>query len=132
MDSLRKRLVADLHLSSYIPAVASIVLGLALARNDSLCEKFHIPDVGHPELPAHNDRIHNSPIGKISLFVIAAARVYHLEILCHVHGFVPTVEMDLFAFINHADPTKGNVNVQGAGNDDVNEEDGDVAEADQT
>ncbi|GKA90949.1 hypothetical protein Tco_0812819, partial [Tanacetum coccineum] len=25
--------------------------------------------------------------------------------------------MDLFAFINHADPTKGNANVYGAGND---------------
>ncbi|GJY70988.1 hypothetical protein Tco_0474691 [Tanacetum coccineum] len=72
--------------------------------------------------------------------------------------------MDLFAFINHADPTKvqigerevgdrevpllqltrsrvvplagvndqGNANVQGVGNDNVNEEGGDVAVADQT
>ncbi|GKF24309.1 hypothetical protein Tco_0076631, partial [Tanacetum coccineum] len=34
--------------------------------------------------------------------------------------------MDLFAFINHTDLAKG------AGNDDVNEEGGDAAEADQT
>ncbi|GKD34283.1 hypothetical protein Tco_1249792 [Tanacetum coccineum] len=41
-------------------------------------------------------------------------------------------EMDLFAFINHADPTKENANVQGVGNDNVNEEGGDVAVVDQT
>nr|GFA76417.1 hypothetical protein [Tanacetum cinerariifolium] len=40
------------------------------------------------------------------LSVIAGAKVSHFEILCRVYGFVPTVEMDLFAFINHADPTK--------------------------
>ncbi|GJS76870.1 hypothetical protein Tco_0726751 [Tanacetum coccineum] len=98
------------------------------------------------------------------LSVIADAMVSHFEILCRVHGFVPTVEMDLFSFINHTDPikvqigelkvaeeevsllqlTRGrvvplvgvndqeNVNVQGAGNDDVNEEGYDAAEADQT
>ncbi|GJX17369.1 hypothetical protein Tco_0218201 [Tanacetum coccineum] len=44
---------------------------------DTLCEKYHIPDVVHPEIPGRNDRICNSP-----------------------------TEMDLFAFINHADPTK--------------------------
>ncbi|GKB63121.1 hypothetical protein Tco_0919307, partial [Tanacetum coccineum] len=125
---------------------------------DALCEKFHILYVVHPELPGHNDRIHNSLVGKIDVYsrffdfanyriplsqfivdileyfqinlsqlsVIAAAKVSHFEILCRVHGFVPTVEMDLFAFINHADPTKG------AGNDDVNKEGNDAAEADQT
>ncbi|GKF14013.1 hypothetical protein Tco_0055475, partial [Tanacetum coccineum] len=48
-------------------------------------------------------------------------------------------ELDLFAFINHADPTKvrirereGNANVQGTGNDNVNEEGGDATVADQT
>nr|GEW14727.1 putative transposase (putative), gypsy type [Tanacetum cinerariifolium] len=53
------------------------------------------------------------------LSVIAAAKISHFEILCHVHGYVPTVglfrrfyvksknkEMDLFAFIRHVDPTK--------------------------
>nr|GEW22384.1 hypothetical protein [Tanacetum cinerariifolium] len=44
---------------------------------DALCERFHIPDVVHPELPGHNDKILNSP-----------------------------VEMDLFAFICHSDPMK--------------------------
>ncbi|GKA92632.1 hypothetical protein Tco_0814557 [Tanacetum coccineum] len=31
---------------------------------DALCERFHIPDVVHPELPGHNDRIRNSPVGQ--------------------------------------------------------------------
>ncbi|GJV40123.1 hypothetical protein Tco_1418563 [Tanacetum coccineum] len=105
---------------------------------DALCEKFHIPDVVHLELPGCNDRIRNSSAGKISVYsrffdfanyriplsqflvdileyfqinlsqlsVNTAAKVSHFEILCRVHGFVPTVEMDLFAFINHVDPTK--------------------------
>ncbi|GJU64884.1 hypothetical protein Tco_1246719 [Tanacetum coccineum] len=97
---------------------------------DALCEKFHIPNTVHLKLPGRNNRIRNSPTGKISLSVIAAAKVSHFEILRRVHGFVPTVgnfrsryyefdddvysffltdddeEMDLFAFINHADPTK--------------------------
>ncbi|GKG52370.1 hypothetical protein Tco_0547245, partial [Tanacetum coccineum] len=29
---------------------------------DALCEKFHIPDIVHPELPGRNDRIGNSPV----------------------------------------------------------------------
>ncbi|GJW72539.1 hypothetical protein Tco_0129456 [Tanacetum coccineum] len=86
-----------------IDSMKSVLTQSAL---DALCEKFHIPDVVHPELPGRNDRICNSPAGKIGLSVIAAAKVSHFEILCRVHGFVPTVEMDLFAFINHADPTK--------------------------
>ncbi|GKB43921.1 hypothetical protein Tco_0888863 [Tanacetum coccineum] len=43
------------------------------------------------------------------LLVIAAAKVSHLEILCHVHSIEPTVglfHMDLFAFIQVVDPTK--------------------------
>ncbi|GJX64890.1 hypothetical protein Tco_0299233, partial [Tanacetum coccineum] len=41
-------------------------------------------------------------------------------------------EMHLFAFINHKDPNKENANVQGAGNDNMNEEGGDVVIVDQT
>ncbi|GJX75071.1 hypothetical protein Tco_0313666 [Tanacetum coccineum] len=145
-----------------IDSVKSILTQSAL---DALCEKFYIPNTVHPELPGRNDRIRNCPLMNLyQLSVIAAAKVSHFEILCRVHDFVPTVEMDLFAFINHADPTKvhigerevaegevpllqltrghvvplagvndqGNVNVQGAGNDDVTEGDGDAAEANQT
>nr|GFA14738.1 hypothetical protein [Tanacetum cinerariifolium] len=109
--------------------------GLAVSGLASPIEKFHILDVVRPKLPGGNDRTRNS-----------------------------LVKMNLFAFINHADPTnvwirerevaegevpllqltrgpvvslasvndQGNVNVQGVGNDDVNEEGGDVIEADQT
>ncbi|GJY71275.1 hypothetical protein Tco_0474978 [Tanacetum coccineum] len=58
---------------------------------DALCEKFHIPQTVHPDLPGRNQRIRNSPTGKICLSVIAAAKVSHFEILCPVHGFAPTV-----------------------------------------
>ncbi|GJU10944.1 hypothetical protein Tco_1133340 [Tanacetum coccineum] len=139
-----------------IDSVKSILTQSAL---DALCEKYYISDPVHPVLPGRNDRIRNSP----PLSVIAAAKVSHFEILCRVHGFVPTVEMDLFAFITHADPTKvrigvrevakgevpllqltkdrvvplagvndqEDVNVQGGGDDDANEGDGDVVEVNQ-
>nr|GEX61574.1 homeodomain-like protein [Tanacetum cinerariifolium] len=58
---------------------------------DALCENYHIPDAVHRQLPGRHDKIGSSPTGKI--------------------------EMDLFAFIRYADPTK----VKGAGNDEVNE-----------
>nr|GEW91146.1 hypothetical protein [Tanacetum cinerariifolium] len=79
-----------------------------------------------------------------ALFVIAAAMVSQLEILCCVHGYVPTVglfrEMDLFAFICHVDPTKVRIEEQGGQNDNVevvgpyelNEEGGGTKAGDQT
>nr|GEU55539.1 transposase (putative), gypsy type [Tanacetum cinerariifolium] len=118
-----------------INSIKSVLTQSAL---DTLCERFHIPGVVHPELPGRKDRIFNSPAGKIGVYsrffyfanyrvplsqflvdvlnhfqinlsqlsVIAAAMVSHSEILYRVHGFVSTVEMDLFAFIRHADPMK--------------------------
>nr|GEY31525.1 hypothetical protein [Tanacetum cinerariifolium] len=44
-----------------------------------LCEKYYIPDAVHPDFPGPNSRIRRSPTG---------------------------AEIDLFAFIHHADPTK--------------------------
>ncbi|GJV34732.1 hypothetical protein Tco_1395132 [Tanacetum coccineum] len=35
---------------------------------DSLCEKYYIPDVVHPELLGPNSRIRNSPTGKIGVY----------------------------------------------------------------
>ncbi|GKC48565.1 hypothetical protein Tco_1071310 [Tanacetum coccineum] len=204
VDGLRKRPVADPH---------------------ALCEKFHIPDNVHLELPGLNDRIRSSPTCKIGLSFITAVKASHFEILCRVHGIVSTVdslkhwndhffwvdasvfplvvpwhsnkmlrkdphltpaefnadvcdflannlapfrkflepflcfvgisryydldkncyptfwtddeEMDLFAFINHADPTKVQIRErevregEGVGYDNVNEEVGDAAMADQ-
>ncbi|GJV27758.1 hypothetical protein Tco_1384206 [Tanacetum coccineum] len=72
-----------------IDSVKSILTQTAL---DALCEKYYIPNVVHPKLPGSNDRIRNSPTGKIDLSVIAAAKVSHFEILCRVHGFVSTVD----------------------------------------
>ncbi|GKF45798.1 hypothetical protein Tco_0135600 [Tanacetum coccineum] len=84
-----------------IDSMKSVLTQYAL---DALCEKFHIPDV-HPELPGRNDRILNSSAGKIgvysekfhssagkSLSVITVAKASHFEILCRVHGFIPTVD----------------------------------------
>ncbi|GJS89958.1 hypothetical protein Tco_0772594 [Tanacetum coccineum] len=67
------------------------------------------------------------------LCFVGISRYYDLD-----ENYYPTFwanddeEMHLFAFINHADPTKENANVQGAGNNNVNEEGGDVALVDQT
>ncbi|GJT02296.1 hypothetical protein Tco_0823465 [Tanacetum coccineum] len=104
-----------------IDSMKSVLTRSAL---DVLCEKCHIPDFVHPELPGRNDRIRKSPTGKIGvysrffnfvnyrillsqflayilgyfqinlsrLFVIAAVKVSHFEILCRVHGFVLTVD----------------------------------------
>ncbi|GJU13939.1 hypothetical protein Tco_1136335 [Tanacetum coccineum] len=80
-----------------IDGMKSILTQFAL---DVLCEKFHIPDTVHPELPGRNDRIRNSPIDILEYFqinlsqlsVIAAAKVSHFEILCRVYGFVPTAD----------------------------------------
>nr|GEU35486.1 hypothetical protein [Tanacetum cinerariifolium] len=44
---------------------------------DAFCEKYHVPGAVHPELPGPNQSIRNSP-----------------------------ADMDLFAFIRHADPTE--------------------------
>ncbi|GJY07478.1 hypothetical protein Tco_0374532 [Tanacetum coccineum] len=108
-----------------IDSIKSVLTPSAL---DALCERFHISDVVHPELPGRNDRILNSPAGKIGVYsrffnfsnyrvplsqflvdvldyfqinlsqlsVIATAKVSHFEILCRVHGFVPTVDSAVF------------------------------------
>nr|GFA39304.1 transposase (putative), gypsy type [Tanacetum cinerariifolium] len=34
----------------------------------ALCERFHIPDLVHPELPGHSDKILNSPVGRIDVY----------------------------------------------------------------
>ncbi|GJV71193.1 hypothetical protein Tco_1491188 [Tanacetum coccineum] len=97
-----------------IDSVKSILTQSAL---DALCEKYYILDVVHPELLGRNDRIRNSPIGErevaegeVSLVQLTRGRVVPL------------------AGVND----RGSVNVQGASDDDVNEGDGDVAEANQT
>ncbi|GJW24445.1 hypothetical protein Tco_0038256 [Tanacetum coccineum] len=74
---------------------------LSQSALDALCEKFYILDAVHPELPGPNARIRNSPtdilqylqINLSQLSIIAAAKVSHFEMLCRVHGFVPTVDL---------------------------------------
>nr|GEW40928.1 transposase (putative), gypsy type [Tanacetum cinerariifolium] len=48
--------------------VDSIKYVLTQSALDALCEKYHIPDVVHLELLGHNDRIRNSPTGKIGVY----------------------------------------------------------------
>nr|GEZ02595.1 cysteine-rich receptor-like protein kinase 10 [Tanacetum cinerariifolium] len=75
---------------------------------DALCENYHIPDDVHPQLPGRHDKIRNSPT-RIS-------RYYTLD-----EGCYPTFwddedkEMNLFAFIRHADPHKVKVGEKGPG-----------------
>ncbi|GJY37759.1 hypothetical protein Tco_0424123 [Tanacetum coccineum] len=115
--------------SLYLLDIKSVLTKKGL---DIFGHKFHIPDDVHPQLPSPNQTIHEMPAGKIDVYtrffeyanfrlplstflvnvlrhyrinlsqlsVIAAAKVSHFEILCRVHN------MDLFAFIQVADPTK--------------------------
>ncbi|GKB41476.1 hypothetical protein Tco_0886418, partial [Tanacetum coccineum] len=77
---------------------------LTQAALDAFCQKYHIPDTVHPELPAPNQSIHDNPAGKIRVYT---SRYYDLD-----DDVYPTFltdareEMDLFAFTHHADPTK--------------------------
>ncbi|GKD93950.1 hypothetical protein Tco_1373787, partial [Tanacetum coccineum] len=41
---------------------------LTQAALDAFCQKYHIPDVVHPELPAPNQSIHYIPAGKIGVY----------------------------------------------------------------
>ncbi|GJS19663.1 hypothetical protein Tco_0448295 [Tanacetum coccineum] len=114
--------------SSTMGTIDSVKSILSQSALDDLCEKYYIHDVIHLELPCRNDRIRNSPTGKIGVYsrfldfanyriplsqffidileyfqinlsqlsVIAAAKVSHFEILCRVHGFAPTVDASVF------------------------------------
>ncbi|GJZ72187.1 hypothetical protein Tco_0636038 [Tanacetum coccineum] len=93
---------------------------------DAFCQKYHIPDTVHPKLPGPNQNIHNSPASKIGVynrffdfanFQIPFSRflVDVLKYFCYVSTVglfrrfyinSKNKEMDLFAFIRHADPTK--------------------------
>ncbi|GKG21392.1 hypothetical protein Tco_0383987, partial [Tanacetum coccineum] len=53
-----------------IDSVKSILTQSAL---DALCEKYYIPDAVHSELPGRNDRIRNSPTGKIGVVALESA-----------------------------------------------------------
>nr|GEV03441.1 transposase (putative), gypsy type [Tanacetum cinerariifolium] len=67
-----------------IDSLKSVLTQSAL---DALCEKLYIQDVVHLELPGPDARF----VIVRPLSVIAATKVSHFEILCRVHGFVPTV-----------------------------------------
>nr|GEU68701.1 hypothetical protein [Tanacetum cinerariifolium] len=90
-----------------ITDIKSVLTQKALAI---FCETYHIPDEVHPQLPSPNQTIHEMPSGKIALryyhihisklFVIGAAKVYHFEVLCRVHGFEPTVGLFRCFYMN--------------------------------
>ncbi|GJQ97573.1 ribonuclease H-like domain-containing protein, partial [Tanacetum coccineum] len=54
---------------------------------DALCERFHIPDVVHPELPGHNDRIRNSPVGKIGVYSRKRDTAYQRQVFTRKRVF---------------------------------------------
>ncbi|GKA27112.1 hypothetical protein Tco_0713280 [Tanacetum coccineum] len=84
---------------------------------DALCERFHVPDTVHPELPVRNDRIRNSPTGKIGGKQKLDGEVPLLDLTRGRVVPLPSVN------------DQGNADVQGVGNDDVNEESGDAVGA---
>nr|GEW40716.1 hypothetical protein [Tanacetum cinerariifolium] len=91
-------------------------------ESDTLCEKFHIPNIVHPELPGCNDRIRNSPTviyycGHQGLsfrdhvlrsrFCSDRSQYYEMDENCYPTFWADDdEEIDLFAFIHHVDPTK--------------------------
>ncbi|GJR55335.1 hypothetical protein Tco_1405856 [Tanacetum coccineum] len=100
-DSLRLSRLGFIFLFSTIGSFDNLKSVLTQSALDDLCEKYFIPDVVHPELPSPNSRIHRNileyfQIHLSQLSVIAAAKVSHFEILCHVYGFVPTVDVSVF------------------------------------
>ncbi|GJY26046.1 hypothetical protein Tco_0400772 [Tanacetum coccineum] len=159
MAATAKMFLASLDLPGEVLTSSSFGMGtidsirsvLTQSALDALCEKYYIPDVVHPELPAPNSRIRHGPVGKIGIYsrffdaanypiplsqffvnilayfwinlsqlsVIGAAKVSHFEMLCRVYGFEPTIEMDLFAFIHYADPTKVKIRERQVGEGDV-------------
>ncbi|GKC19126.1 hypothetical protein Tco_1021276 [Tanacetum coccineum] len=88
-----------------VPPVKSTLTQAAL---DAFCQNYHIPNIVHPELPAPNQSIHDSHADVLGYFrinmsqlsVIAAANVSHFEILCRVHGYVPTVGLFCRFYVN--------------------------------
>ncbi|GJY18432.1 hypothetical protein Tco_0389923 [Tanacetum coccineum] len=58
---------------------------------DALCEKYHIPDTVHPELPDPNQSIRNSPVGKIDVYTrffdFANFRILLSQFLVDVLGY---------------------------------------------
>nr|GEW99269.1 transposase (putative), gypsy type [Tanacetum cinerariifolium] len=48
-----------------IDSIKSVLTQSALYAS---CERFHIPDLVHPELPDHSDKILNSPVGRIGVY----------------------------------------------------------------
>nr|GEZ72776.1 transposase (putative), gypsy type [Tanacetum cinerariifolium] len=123
---------------------------------DALCEKFHIPDTVQPKLPGHPHptptefdaelcdflAIHPAPFWKFLesfLCLVGISRYYELDDSVYPVFLVDDhEEMDLFAIIHHADPTKVRIEErkvregEDAGVHVVNEEGGNAAVADQT
>nr|GEV55004.1 hypothetical protein [Tanacetum cinerariifolium] len=70
-----------IQLASHLPTLHPVHWSVLTQKGlEVFCESFHIPDVVHPQLPSPNQTIHEMPTEKI--------------------------EMDLFSFIQVADPTK--------------------------
>nr|GEV14285.1 hypothetical protein [Tanacetum cinerariifolium] len=99
---------------------------------DFFCQKFHISEDVHPQLPSPNHTIHEMHVGNIGvyaiffeyanfrlplssflvdilrhyrihiskLYVIAAAKVSHFEILCHIHNIEPTVGLFCYFYVD--------------------------------
>nr|GFA18905.1 hypothetical protein [Tanacetum cinerariifolium] len=97
----------------YLPYSCDLrVTRLPLLTFDAFCERFHIPEEGHPVLPDRGRTMHERPIGKIGLYtryfrinisqssVIGAAKVSYFEILCHVYGITPTVGLFRCFYVN--------------------------------
>nr|GEW70018.1 hypothetical protein [Tanacetum cinerariifolium] len=80
----------------FLPRVSITDIKFVLTRKAFyiFCQKFHIPEDVHPQLPSPNHTIHEMPVGKI------AAKVSHFEIFCRVHNIEPTVGLFRCIYVN--------------------------------
>nr|GEY62581.1 putative transposase (putative), gypsy type [Tanacetum cinerariifolium] len=76
---------------------------------DAFCQKYHIPDVVHPKLHAHNQSIHDSPTGKIGVytrfFEFANFRIPLSQFLVDVLGYFRIDLSQLFVIAATKDPS---------------------------
>nr|GEU43634.1 hypothetical protein [Tanacetum cinerariifolium] len=59
---------STLYLLLSVSSIYDVTSTLTQTALDTFCQKYHIHDNVHPELPGPNQNIHNSPTGKIGVY----------------------------------------------------------------
>nr|GEV53062.1 hypothetical protein [Tanacetum cinerariifolium] len=89
-------MASTLYLLLTISLIYDVKFTLTQTTLDAFCEKYHIRDTVHPELPGHNQNIRNSPADVLEYFRINPSQL----------SVIAVAKMDQIAFIRHAVLTK--------------------------